>query len=103
MPFYEYVCDECGHRFERFQKMSDPPVSECEACGGSKVRRVIFPSPIIFKGSGFYCTDYKKSASTTAPADKNTSGTSAKNEGGAGSKTEPSSSSGSSGSEKAAD
>lgn len=59
MPTYEYRCHDCEHQFEVFQKMSDDPVSECEACGGS-VRRVLFPVAIHFKGSGFYTTDYAR-------------------------------------------
>jgi putative FmdB family regulatory protein len=59
MPTYEYECKECGGRFERFQKITDEPVSECEKCGGP-VRRVLFPVGILFKGPGFYVTDYRK-------------------------------------------
>lgn len=57
MPTYEYRCMECSHQFERFQKMSDEPVSECELCGG-KVKRLLFPVAVHYKGSGFYTTDY---------------------------------------------
>ncbi len=60
MPTYEYECTNCGHTFEVFQKMSDPPVENCPQCG-EKVRRLINGgSGIIFKGSGFYVTDTKK-------------------------------------------
>jgi putative FmdB family regulatory protein len=60
MPTYEYECESCGHFFEEFQKMTDEPVKECPVCGG-KVRRVISGgSGVIYKGSGFYATDYKK-------------------------------------------
>jgi len=59
MPTYDYQCDECGYRFERFQSMSDSPVETCPACGG-KVRRLIGAgAAVIFKGSGFYATDYR--------------------------------------------
>jgi len=59
MPTYEYQCEQCGHRFERFQKMSDAPVGVCPECGGN-VRRLIGPgAAVIFKGSGFYATDYR--------------------------------------------
>lgn len=57
MPTYEYRCEVCDHRFERFQKMSDRPVTDCEECGG-EVQRVLFPVAVHFKGSGFYTTDY---------------------------------------------
>jgi len=61
MPTYDYQCDDCGHHFERFQKMSDTPVKTCPECGG-KVRRLIGTgAAIIFKGSGFYATDYRDS------------------------------------------
>lgn len=59
MPTYEYRCCDCNHQFERFQKMSDEPVRECEECGGP-VERVLFPVAIHFKGSGFYTTDYAR-------------------------------------------
>ncbi len=57
VPIYEYRCDECGALYEVFQKMSDDPLTECEACGGA-VRKVLHPVAIHFKGSGFYTTDY---------------------------------------------
>lgn len=60
MPTYEYRCDVCGATYELFQKMSDPPLETCEACGGS-VRKVLYPVAIHFKGSGFYTTDYGRS------------------------------------------
>lgn len=60
MPTYDYVCDSCGFAKEFFQRMSDKPFSECPQCG-EEFRRLIGPgSGIIFKGSGFYETDYKK-------------------------------------------
>jgi len=63
MPTYDYRCDDCGHRFERFQKMSDAPVDACPECGG-KVRRLIGTgAAVIFKGSGFHSTDYRTSRS----------------------------------------
>lgn len=58
MPTYEYECRACSERVEVFQKITDPPLTECEACGGS-LRKLLFPAGIIFKGSGFYVTDYK--------------------------------------------
>ena len=52
MPTYEYVCEECGHRFEKFQSMTDEPVETCPECGG-RVRRLLSGGGgIIFKGSG---------------------------------------------------
>jgi putative FmdB family regulatory protein len=61
MPTYEYECEACGHRFERFQQMSARPIRKCPECSG-KVRRLIGTGgAIIFKGSGFYATDYHNS------------------------------------------
>jgi len=59
MPLYEYVCDDCGHRFEVIQKFSDPPIEQCPKCNGSVQKQ--FSSPAIqFKGSGWYITDYAR-------------------------------------------
>lgn len=68
MPLYEYQCTQCGTRFERIQKFSDPPQSACASCGGTAERLLSAPA-IQFKGSGWYVTDY---ARKTAPesADK---------------------------------
>ena len=61
MPTYEYVCDACGHRFERFQRISERPLRTCPACGARKARRLISPGAgLLFKGPGFYATDYRK-------------------------------------------
>ena len=57
MPIYEYRCPN-GHTFELFQRMTDPPPSECQVCGESPVEKVLYPASIHFKGSGFYSTDY---------------------------------------------
>jgi putative FmdB family regulatory protein len=57
MPIYEYRCPN-GHTFELFQRMSDPPPSECQICGAAPVTKVLYPAAIHFKGSGFYSTDY---------------------------------------------
>ena len=65
MPTYEYRCTSCGHTFEAFQSMNDKPLSRCPKCK-SVVKRVINGGMgIIFKGSGFYTTDYKKSSALT--------------------------------------
>ncbi len=60
MPTYEYECLECKNRFEVFQSINDEPVMKCEKCSG-KVRKLFGTAGIIFKGSGFYVNDYKKS------------------------------------------
>jgi putative FmdB family regulatory protein len=60
MPTYEYECTHCGHTFEAFQKITDPPLQQCPKCQ-KKVKRLISSGVgIIFKGSGFYATDYRK-------------------------------------------
>ncbi len=68
MPLYEYVCDACSHSFEVRQGFNDEPVCVCPKCSKKKVRRVISPAPIIFKGSGFYVTDYRSPSPTTGGA-----------------------------------
>ncbi len=60
MPTYEYVCDACEHAFEKFQSIKARPVRLCPECGQRKVRRLIGAGAgVIFKGSGFYQTDYR--------------------------------------------
>jgi putative FmdB family regulatory protein len=68
MPTYQYKCDECGVAFERFQHFSEEPVRTCPECDGP-VHRVIHPVGVIFKGSGFYVTDNKKSGALTSRAE----------------------------------
>lgn len=89
MPTYDYVCDACDHRFELFQSITAEPEKKCPECGRKKLRRLIGPgAAIIFKGSGFYQTDYRSesykskasseststSASTTSSANGNSNG-----------------------------
>lgn len=70
MPTYDYQCDACGHAFEKFQSIKARPVRTCPACSQRKVRRLIGTGAgIIFKGSGFYQTDYR-SESYRKAADK---------------------------------
>ncbi len=60
MPTYEYICDNCGHDFEQFQSIAAKPLRRCPACGKSKLKRLIGTGAgVIFKGSGFYATDYR--------------------------------------------
>jgi putative FmdB family regulatory protein len=61
MPLYEYACKECGIRFERTQSFNDAPLTVCPECEG-EVHRVIGATGVIFKGSGFYVTDNRKSS-----------------------------------------
>ncbi|MDP8219461.1 MAG: zinc ribbon domain-containing protein [Candidatus Theseobacter exili] len=59
MPTYEYKCDSCGRTLEAFQRISDSPLETCPSCKGILVRQIGIGSGIIFKGSGFYATDYR--------------------------------------------
>jgi putative FmdB family regulatory protein len=74
MPTYDYKCLECSYTFEVFQSMKEPPLEKCPKCGG-KIKRLIGPGAgPIFKGKGFYQTDYKNSgkpsSEKTKPAEK---------------------------------
>ncbi len=73
MPTYEYKCLSCGHRFEIFQKMSDEPIKVCPECGGEVKRLIGGGAGLIFKGSGFYITDYKKNSSSVSSSKKTSS------------------------------
>lgn len=76
MPTYDYVCDGCGHAFELFQSMTDSVKKTCPKCGKKKLRRLIGAGgAIVFKGSGFYKTDYRsESYKKGAAADSGGSG-----------------------------
>lgn len=68
MPTYEYVCPKCSHEFELFQSMRDEPLKKCPQCKKAGVKRLVGGGAgLIFKGSGFYITDYKKK--TGSPSD----------------------------------
>lgn len=75
MPTYEYACDECGHEFEAFHSITAAPLKKCPECGKRALKRLIGTGGgVIFKGSGFYQTDYrsesyKKSAAADKPAE----------------------------------
>src|SRR5439155_9028525 len=72
MPTYEYHCDACEHEFEEFQSMSEAALTKCPKCGRKKLRRLFGSgAAILFKGSGFYETDYR-SESYKAAAKKET-------------------------------
>ena len=72
MPTYDYECDACGHEFELFQGINDPHKRKCPACGKLKLRRLFGTgAAVVFKGSGFYETDYRSdSYKKGAEADK---------------------------------
>jgi putative FmdB family regulatory protein len=75
MPTYDYECDNCGFKTEIFQAMSDEPLTKCPKCKKAKLRRLFGAgAALVFKGSGFYQTDYrsegyKKAAAADKPAD----------------------------------
>lgn len=59
MPVYTYQCDNCGVRFDRYQKFTDQTLAWCPECGKKALRKVYSPVGIVFKGSGFYSTDHR--------------------------------------------
>ena len=79
MPTYEYHCDACEHEFEEFQSMSEAALSKCPQCGRKKLRRLFGTgAAILFKGSGFYQTDYRsESYKAAAKADQDSGKTGA--------------------------
>lgn len=80
MPTYDYVCENCGHKFELFQAMKDDPIKKCPECKKPKLRRLFGTgAALMFKGSGFYTTDYrsdsyKKAAAADSSSSKSDSG-----------------------------
>ena len=83
MPTYEYECEKCGHQFERFQSITEPPAKRCPKCR-CKVKRLISAGAgVLFKGSGFYETDYRSETYKQAAkkeSEKRTGSDSAKSE-----------------------
>ena len=70
MPTYDYVCRACEHRFEHFQSMQEPSLRKCPECGRPRLERLIGSGAgILFKGSGFYETDYKRKSGGPAASD----------------------------------
>jgi putative FmdB family regulatory protein len=74
MPTYEYECRKCGHEFEAFQRISEAPLKRCPKCKGAVKRKIGTGAGLLFKGSGFYITDYrsenyKKAARSEKPAE----------------------------------
>ena len=70
MPVYTYRCDSCGVEFERHQSFNDAPLKTCPECRKKSLRKVITPTKIIFKGSGFYATDHRSSSGGTSRESK---------------------------------
>jgi putative FmdB family regulatory protein len=82
MPTYDYVCDACGHEFEEFQSITEPVLRKCPECKKLKLRRLFGTgAAVVFKGSGFYQTDYRsESYKSGAEKDKPKSESSEKSE-----------------------
>jgi putative FmdB family regulatory protein len=82
MPTYEYLCDACEHRFELFQSITDKTKRKCPLCGRRRLRRLIGPgAAIVFKGSGFYKTDYRSESYKKAAAAESGAGSSSGSDG----------------------
>lgn len=78
MPIYEYECEN-KHRFEKWQSINDEPLKECPTCA-SPVRKILHPAGIIFKGSGWYVTDSRKSSGGESKGESKSEGTEGKSE-----------------------
>lgn len=59
MPTYEYACQKCGYEFEKYQSIKDEPIKRCPSCKGKVVKKISPGAGLLFKGSGFYITDYR--------------------------------------------
>jgi len=82
MPTYDYVCNACDHRFELFQSITANPRRKCPKCGRLKLRRLIGPgAAIVFKGSGFYQTDYRSDSYSKAASAEKRNGSNGSSEG----------------------
>jgi putative FmdB family regulatory protein len=66
MPIYEYRCGDCGHQLEALQKLSDSPLTDCPACGKSRLSKLVSAAGFQLKGSGWYATDFKSSGAKPA-------------------------------------
>lgn len=76
MPTYDYVCTKCGHELEVFQSMKDEPLKKCPQCKKPGLKRLLGGGAgLIFKGSGFYITDYKNKSGSSGGGQSSDSGT----------------------------
>jgi putative FmdB family regulatory protein len=73
MPVYTYRCDSCGVQFERHQSFHDAPLTTCPECRKKSLKKVITPTRIIFKGSGFYATDHRSPSGSKSSAESDSS------------------------------
>ena len=80
MPTYDYICENCGHDFEQFQSITASPLRKCPICGKRELKRLLGTgSGLIFKGSGFYQTDYRSESYKKAQKSEETSATEKEN------------------------
>jgi len=70
MPTYGYRCPECGHEYDSFQKITDDSLAACPECGAVGVRVITGGAGLVFKGSGFYITDYKRAGEKKPQSDE---------------------------------
>lgn len=82
MPTYDYACRKCGHEFEAFQSMKDAPLEDCpeEECDGKVKRKIGAGAGFLFKGSGFYITDYRSDSYKKAAKNESSAGSKSKSE-----------------------
>lgn len=76
MPTYEYGCQKCGHEFEQFQSIKDEPLKRCPKCKGKVARKIGTGAGLLFKGSGFYITDYRSESYKSAAKSESSSASS---------------------------
>ena len=76
MPTYEYLCDKCGHEFERQQRISDPPVKSCPSCKSRRVKKLISRTSFVLKGSGWYSDLYSSPKADSKKGDDSDSASS---------------------------
>ncbi len=72
MPTYNYICEECNKEFEVFQRITAEPLATCQDCGGKLRKKISGGAGLVFKGSGFYITDYKNKKPPTPEKEKPT-------------------------------
>ncbi len=84
MPIYEYRCQDCSHELEKLQKMSDPLLTDCPACGKASLRKLVSAAGFRLKGGGWYETDFKKSGKRNVASSSSDSGDGGKDSGSGG-------------------
>ncbi len=80
MPIYTYQCDNCGIRFDQYQKFTDEPLTLCPECNEMALRKIYQPVGIVFKGKGFYSTDHRSPSGQTSAHNRSESSSESKSE-----------------------